>query len=103
MSRIEVQMFLLDKFSLSVFRTYGVSPIHYDELMNSSFNESDIMFGNLYEKEVRTSFIDYDVFEVLGENTWLLKLKDVLKLIKEWMLLLGYQVKMELERNLYVL
>ena len=69
MSRNEVQMFLLDKFSLSVFRTYGVSPIHYDELMNSSFNESDIMFGNLYEKEVRTSFIDYDVFEVLGENT----------------------------------
>ena len=102
MSRNEVQMFLLDKFSLSVFRTYGVSPIHYDELINSSFNESDIMFGNLYEKEVRTSFIDYDVFEVLGENT-VIETKDVLKLIKEWMLLLGYQVKMELERNLYVL
>ena len=26
------------------------------------------MFGNIFEKEVRVSFVDYDVFEVLGEN-----------------------------------
>tara|TARA_B100001250_G_scaffold265107_1_gene228602 strand:- start:295 stop:1143 length:849 start_codon:yes stop_codon:yes gene_type:complete len=68
MNQKEVEMFLLDKYTLSVFRTYEVSPIHYDELMNISGSNSDIMFGNSFEKEVRVSFIDYDVFEVLGEN-----------------------------------
>lgn len=68
MSQDEVKMFLLDKFTLSVFRNYGVSPIHYAELMNHSFNDSEIMFGNIFDKEVRVSFVDYDVFEVLGEN-----------------------------------
>ena len=68
MGQKEIEMFLLDKYTLSVFRTYAVSPIHYDELMNLSVSNADIMFGNSFEKEVRVSFIDYDVFEVLGEN-----------------------------------
>ena len=68
MSQKELEMFLLDKYTLSVFRTYGVSPIHFDDIMNTSKINSDIMFGNSFEKEVRVSFIAYDVFEVLGES-----------------------------------
>tara|TARA_B100001250_G_scaffold337687_1_gene304555 strand:+ start:92 stop:940 length:849 start_codon:yes stop_codon:yes gene_type:complete len=68
MNQQEEEMFLLDKYTLSVFRTFGVSPIHFQDIMNVSNKDSDIMFGNVFEKEVRVSFVDYDVFEVLGEN-----------------------------------
>ena len=68
MNQKELELFLLDKYTLSVFRTYGVSPIHFSDIMNVSDTNTDIMFGNSFEKEVRVSFIDYDVFEVLGED-----------------------------------
>ena len=68
MNKKETELFLLDKYTLSVFRTYGVSPIHFSNIMNMSDKNTDIMFGNSFEKEVRVSFIDYDVFEVLGED-----------------------------------
>ena len=31
-------------------------------------NEPSVMFGQAYERSVRVSFIDYDIFEVLGED-----------------------------------
>ena len=68
MNQEESEMFLLDKYTLSVFRTYGVSPIHFQDIMSTSNKDSDVMFGNIFEKEVRVSFVDYDVFEILGEN-----------------------------------
>ena len=68
MNKKEINTFLLDKYTLSVFRTYRVSPIHFDEIMNVSDKNSNIMFGNSFEKEVRVSFIDYDIFEILGED-----------------------------------
>lgn len=68
MDQKEIEAFLLDKYTLSVFRTYGVSPIHYNEVMNVAGKDTDIMFGNSFEKEVRVSFIDYDIFEILDED-----------------------------------
>jgi len=68
MNQKETELFLSDKYTLSVFRAYGVSPIHFSNIMNMSEKNTDIMFGNSFEKEVRVSFIDYDVFEVLGED-----------------------------------
>ena len=42
------------------------------------------MFGQAYERPVVVSFIDYDIFEVLGEDL-IIETKDALRLDKELM------------------
>ena len=68
MNKKDVENILIDKYLLSVFRLWNVSPIHFPDVMSYKDNEQSIMFGQAYERPVVVSFIDYDIFEVLGED-----------------------------------
>jgi len=68
MAKKDVESILVDKYLLSVFRSWNVSPIHFGDVMAFQENEKNVMFGQAYERPVRVSFIDYDIFEVLGED-----------------------------------
>ena len=68
MNKKDVENILIDKYLLSVFRLWNVSPIHFPDVMSYKDNEQSVMFGQAYERPVVVSFIDYDVFEVLGEE-----------------------------------
>lgn len=68
MAKKDVENILIDKYLLSVFRSWNVSPIHFGDVMAYQDNEKNVMFGQAYERPVRVSFIDYDIFEVLGED-----------------------------------
>ena len=68
MSKNDVENILIDKYLLSIFRSRNVSPIHFPDVMSYKENAKNVMFGQAYERPVKVSFIDYDIFEVLGEN-----------------------------------
>ena len=68
MSKNDVEKILIDKYLLSIFRSRDVSPIHFPDVMSYKENAKNIMFGQAYERPVKVSFIEYDIFEVLGEN-----------------------------------
>jgi len=68
MSKKDVENILIDSYLLSVFRSWNVSPIHFPDVMAFRNDEKNVMFGQAYERLVRVSFIDYDIFEVLGEE-----------------------------------
>ncbi len=68
MSKKDVGYILFDKYILSVFRSWSVSPIHFADIMAYKENDQNVMFGQAYERPVKVSFIDYDIFEVLGED-----------------------------------
>ena len=55
-------------------------------------NETNIMFGQAYERKVKVSFIDYDIFEVLGEDL-ILETKRCFKIDQRLMLLSKYFIK----------
>ena len=68
MHKKEVENLIIDNYLLSVFRSWDVSPIHFPDVMAFKENDENIMFGQAYERSVTISFIDYDIFEVLGED-----------------------------------
>jgi len=68
LNKKDVENLLIDNYTLSVFRSWNVSPIHFPDVMAFKENETNIMFGQAYERKVKVSFVDYDVFEVLGED-----------------------------------
>ena len=68
LNKKDVENLLIDNYTLSVFRSWNVSPIHFPDVMAFKDNETNIMFGQAYERKVKVSFVDYDVFEVLGED-----------------------------------
>ncbi len=68
MTKKDVENILIDKYLLSVFRYWNVSPIHFGDVMAYEENDINVMFGQAYERPVKVSFVDYDIFEVLGED-----------------------------------
>jgi len=68
MTKKDVENILVDNYLLSVFRSWNVSPIHFGDVMAYQDNETNVIFGQTYERPVKVSFIDYDIFEVLGED-----------------------------------
>jgi len=68
MTKKDVENIFVDNYLLSVFRSWNVSPIHFGDVMAYQDNETNVIFGQTYERPVKVSFIDYDIFEVLGED-----------------------------------
>jgi len=68
MTKKDVESIFVDNYLLSVFRSWNVSPIHFGDVMAYQDNETNVIFGQTYERPVKVSFIDYDIFEVLGED-----------------------------------